>query len=247
MVSPLIICPEATITRLMASKKQLIQTVLLQQMPEVQQCCGLRYVLLQEVDPHELAESVTAIDGIFHALVGQMEPALQLVHSQHDFYALWRTPALPLVVERQNNSDPLVSGDDLVHDLQKRIPLCLPFPIAVFVVTQTHLSHVFSTPFSSSIPLFFSTRGIYSVIPYDDAVDGQHSRTSMAASQWTAERRRAGLLTPEERRSAHTRPWQRERFRYITTPHWSNQRRLSRNSVFTTKLKYGFSVSIRIV
>ncbi len=115
-------------------EKQLIQTVLFQQMPEVQQRRGIRHVLLQEVDPHELSESVTVVNGIFHALVGQVEPTLQQVHPQHDFYALRRAAALTLVVKGQNDPDPLVPGDDLVHDFQKLIPLCLLFPIAVFVV-----------------------------------------------------------------------------------------------------------------
>ena len=66
-------------------KKQLSDPLLLQQMPEVQQGRSIRDILLKKVDSHESAHGIAVINGVFHALVGQIEPALQQIHPQHGF------------------------------------------------------------------------------------------------------------------------------------------------------------------
>lgn len=143
----------------MASKKQLADPLFLQQAPEVQQSRGIRYILLEKVDPHELPHGIVAIDGVFYAFIGQIEPALQQIHSKHRFDFYGRTATFPGGVVRRNQGDPFVPWNDLLHDLQKFFPFRFLLPAPVFHITETFLLHPLP-PFSFILPYFPGIRAI---------------------------------------------------------------------------------------
>ena len=79
--------------------------------------------LTQKVDPHEFTHGIAVVNGVFHSLVGQAEPALQQVHPQHSLDLNGRTASFPTGVVRHYQGYPLVPRDDLIHDFQKFFPL----------------------------------------------------------------------------------------------------------------------------
>lgn len=59
-----------------AARKQLPALVSFQKMPEMQQCGGVRDILLKKVDFLEFSHDAAITNGILHALVRRVEPAL---------------------------------------------------------------------------------------------------------------------------------------------------------------------------
>ena len=112
----------------------------------MQQCGGVRHVFFKKVDPHEFTHGITVINGVFYALVGQAEPALQQVHPQHSFDSDGRTPALPAGVVGDYQRYPFVPRDNLIHDFQKFFPFCFLLSTPIFHIAETFLFH-FLTPF----------------------------------------------------------------------------------------------------
>ena len=51
-------------------KKQLADALLLQQMPKVQQGCGVRDILLEKVDPHKFAHGIAVINCVLYSFIG---------------------------------------------------------------------------------------------------------------------------------------------------------------------------------
>ena len=136
-------------------KKQFANAFFLQQVPEVQQCCGVRDILLKKVDPHESAHSIAVINGVFYPLVGQVEPALQQIHPQHGFDLNGWTAPFPGGVVRYDQRYPFLPRDNLIHDLLKLFPFCFLFPATVFHIAEAFLFHVLPPSFSYYITSSF--------------------------------------------------------------------------------------------
>ena len=101
----------------------LLQPVVRQDAPELEQRGGVGHLLAHEVDSDEALHGARVEHGVLAALVGQVEPALQQVHAQH-LLEVARRPAAPagLVVERPYQRRPLRPGHDRVHLLEEGGP-----------------------------------------------------------------------------------------------------------------------------
>ncbi len=152
-------------------KKQLPQAVLLQQMPELQQRGGVGYVLLKKVDPHEFAHGIAVIDSVLHALIGQVKPALQQVHPQHDLNLNGRTATLPCGVVGDDQRHPFVPRDDVIHNFQKFLSLCFLFPAPVLHIAETFLFHL-SYPLPLILSLFLLSGKLNQGFPNRSDVTG---------------------------------------------------------------------------
>ena len=115
--------------------------MLFKKMAEIEQGRLVRYGLLHEVYAHELPHGVAVIDSVLRPGVGQVEPDLQKVHPQHLLDPHRRTAPLALGVVGADDVHPFIPGDDLVHDLQKFLPLRLFLAEAVFDVRERLLFH----------------------------------------------------------------------------------------------------------
>ena len=90
----------------------------------MQQCGGVRHVFFKKVDPHEFTHGIAVVYGVLHTLIGQIEPALQQVHPQHDLDLNGWTSSFPAGVVGHDQRHPFLPWNDLVHDLQKFFPFC---------------------------------------------------------------------------------------------------------------------------
>ena len=66
-------------------KKQFVQPMFLQQMPEIQQRRLIRHTVLQKINPGKLSHGIAVVDSVLRARIGQVEPDLQQIHPQHQF------------------------------------------------------------------------------------------------------------------------------------------------------------------
>ena len=61
--------PSSLQTAIDCFKEQLSQSMLLQQMTEFQQCCDIRHIHFQKVNPHKFAHGIAVVDGILHPFI----------------------------------------------------------------------------------------------------------------------------------------------------------------------------------
>ena len=122
-------------------KKQLVQTMCFQKMAEIAQRCFIRHCLCHEVNACEFPHGIAVVDSILGSRIGQVEPNLKQIHPQHFFNAHGRTATLSLGIVGPDDTNPLVPGNDLVHDFQKLFPLGFLLAEAVFDVGKCFLLH----------------------------------------------------------------------------------------------------------
>ena len=87
-------------------KECLVQIVLLQKPPELEQRRCIRSIFLKEINPHEFAHGIAIVDSVLNAFVRQDEPALKQIHPQHLFNSLRRTAALSARIIRRDIGHP---------------------------------------------------------------------------------------------------------------------------------------------
>lgn len=127
-------------------KEQLVQAVCFQKMTEFAQRCFIRNRFRHEVNTCEFSHGVAVVDGVLGRRVGQIEPDLKQIHSQHFFNAHGRTATFSLRVVGFDNTNPLIPGNDLVHDFQKFLPLRFLLAEAVFDIRKCFLFLHHHTP-----------------------------------------------------------------------------------------------------
>ena len=115
-------------------------------MTEFAQRCFIRNRLRHEVNACEFSHGIAVVDGVLGRRIGQVEPDLKQIHPQHFFNVHGRPATLPIGVVGFNHADPLVSGNDLVHDFQKFLPLRFLLAVAVFDVRKCFLLHFLVPP-----------------------------------------------------------------------------------------------------
>ena len=122
-------------------KKQLVQTVSFQKMVELTQGCFVWHCFCHEVNACEFPHGIAVVDSILGSRIGQVEPNLKQIHPQHFFNAHGRTSTLSLGIVGLDDTNPLVSGNDFVHDFQKLFPLRFLLAEAVLDVCKCFLLH----------------------------------------------------------------------------------------------------------
>ena len=120
-------------------KEQLVQSVCFQKMTEFAQRCFIRNRFRHEVNACEFSHGIAVVDGVLSSRIGQVEPDLKQIHPQHFLNAHRWTAALSLGIVGFDNTDPLVPGNDLVHDFQKFLPLRFLLAEAVFDISKCFL------------------------------------------------------------------------------------------------------------
>ena len=120
-------------------EKQFVQAVCLQKMTEFAQRCFIRNRFRHEVNACEFSHGIAVVNGVFSSRVGQVEPDLKQIHPQHFFNAHGRTATFSLGIVGFDNTNPLIPGNDLVHDFQKFLPLRFLFAEAVFDIRKCFL------------------------------------------------------------------------------------------------------------
>lgn len=131
-------------------KEQLIQTVFLQQVPELAKRCLVRDILRHEINAGELTHGIAVVDRVLGGRIGEVEPDLQQIHPQHPLDTHGRTPPLAAGVIRRNDADPLIPRDNLVHDFEELFPSRFLLPATVFNIRKGLLFFHFSAPPVSS-------------------------------------------------------------------------------------------------
>ena len=101
-------------------EQSISQVMALHQMSELTDGCFVRRRLLTEVNAHELAHRAGIVQNLFSGRVGQIEPVLQKIDTQHPLDAD-RTAASPLGlgIERLDGFAKLFPGDDRFHVVQE--------------------------------------------------------------------------------------------------------------------------------
>ena len=125
-------------------EKHLPNAMLFQQMAKLEQGSSVRHLFVDKINLHEGAQGVTIVNCIFNALIRQIEPALQKIHTQHFFYALGRTTTLSAWVIRLRIRNSLISRDKIVHSPKNFFSLCGPFAKSILDIAETGLAHVSS-------------------------------------------------------------------------------------------------------
>ena len=97
------------------------------QMPEFEECCRVRNLLIEKVDAHEHAEGVAIIYGLFNSFIRKIEPALQKIHSQHYFDAAWLAFAFSGRVIWLNQGNPDRPGNKSIHSAKENLLFWLFF------------------------------------------------------------------------------------------------------------------------
>ena len=117
-------------------KNLLTDVMLLQQMPEFQQCCRIRDLFIDEVDSKKTSHGIAVIDGFFYSFIGKIEPVLHEVHAEHDFNIFWPAATPVAVIVRSDELDPLIPWNDFIHGIKEFFAFCFSPTIGVFNVTK---------------------------------------------------------------------------------------------------------------
>lgn len=101
-------------------KQSISQIMALHQMAELTDFCFVRRRLLTEVNAHKLTHRGGIVQNFFSGRIGQIEPVLQEIDTQHTLDAD-RTAASPLRLglERLDGFAKLFPGDDPFHVVQE--------------------------------------------------------------------------------------------------------------------------------
>ena len=116
-------------------KKQLVQTMRFQQPTELQQRSSIGSVIVSIL-------AVTLISSVFCSFIGQIEPHLKQIHSQHLLNSLGRTTTFSAGIKGYDDPDPLTPWNDLIHYFKELLTLGLALPIAVLNIAERLLLHL---------------------------------------------------------------------------------------------------------
>ncbi len=112
------------------------------QMPEFEECCRVRNLLIEKVDAHEHAEGVAIIYGLFNSFIRKIEPALQKIHSQHYFDAAWLASAFSGRIIWLNQGNPDRPGNKSIHSAKKFFSFGCSFTQTIFKIAHAGLFHI---------------------------------------------------------------------------------------------------------
>ena len=115
-------------------------------MTEFAQSCFIRNRFRHEVNACKFPHGIAVVNGVFRRGIGQVEPGLKQIHPQHFLDPHGRTATLSLGVVGFDHTNPLIPGNDLVHDFQKFFPLGFLLAEAVFDVGKCFLLHCHAPP-----------------------------------------------------------------------------------------------------
>ena len=84
--------------------------VLFEKMSELQERCGIRILIIVEVESKKSSHRITVIDGFFHFCIGKIKTVLHKIQTEHGLNVDGPTSTLLIVVIRQKSSIQCLHG-----------------------------------------------------------------------------------------------------------------------------------------
>ena len=91
-------------------------------LPELQQGCCIRHLLINEVDFEKAPHGITVIDSFLYTFIREIEPVLHEVHAKDYLNTDRFAAALIVIIVWLNYFDSMTPGNDFVHGFQKLLP-----------------------------------------------------------------------------------------------------------------------------
>ena len=116
--------------------------VLFYYVTEFQKYCGIRNLFIHKVYFHKFTKRIAVINCIFNAFIGEVEPCLKQVHSQHFLYSFGRYSSLAFGVIWAYKFHPFVPGNYFFHYVEKFFTLRCTLYVSVFYIAECCWAYV---------------------------------------------------------------------------------------------------------